>query len=30
MLDSHLALEIMGNKALTYELLREKSCPIPN
>jgi D-alanine-D-alanine ligase-like ATP-grasp enzyme len=30
MLDSHLTLEIMGNKALTYDLLRQKSCPIPN
>jgi len=30
MLDSHLTLDIMGNKALTYDLLRAKSCPIPD
>jgi D-alanine-D-alanine ligase-like ATP-grasp enzyme len=30
MLDSHLVLDLMGNKALTYELLRERSCPIPD
>src|ERR1700741_2420082 len=29
MLDSHLTLDIMGNKALTYALLEERSCPIP-
>src|SRR4051794_636534 len=30
MLDSHLTLELMGNKALTYVLLAERHCPIPN
>ena len=29
MLDDHLMLDIMGNKALTYELLREKGCAVP-
>jgi cyanophycin synthetase len=29
MLDSQLMLNLMGNKAFTYELLRTKSCPIP-
>jgi cyanophycin synthetase len=30
MLDSHLTLEVMGNKALTYELLEAKGCPLPD
>lgn len=29
MMDSHLTLDIMGNKALTYSLLREKGHPVP-
>lgn len=29
MLDDHVTLNIMGNKALTYKLLAEKGCPVP-
>jgi cyanophycin synthetase len=29
MLDSQLMLNLMGNKGITYDLLREKGCPIP-
>jgi cyanophycin synthetase len=29
MIDDHLTLDIMGNKALTYELLAEKGCSVP-
>lgn len=29
MLDSHLMLDLMGNKAITYALIGEKGCPIP-
>jgi D-alanine-D-alanine ligase-like ATP-grasp enzyme len=29
MLDSHLTLDIIGNKTLTYQLLQQKSCPLP-
>jgi D-alanine-D-alanine ligase-like ATP-grasp enzyme len=30
MLDDHLTLDIMGNKTLTYSLLREKGCAVPD
>lgn len=29
MVDDHLRLELMGNKALTYEILEEKGCTVP-
>ena len=29
MVDDHLRLELMGNKALTYEIWREKGCAVP-
>lgn len=29
MIDDHLTLDIMGNKALTYALLAEKGCSVP-
>ena len=30
MVDDHLRLELMGNKALTYEILEEKGCAVPH